>query len=56
MDADTDGKVDFTEFCDFFADMPSPDLQLMTQKWIYGEGWNHFPKLVCIVVLTCVMR
>lgn len=38
MDADTDGKVDFTEFCDFFADMPSPDLQLMTQKWIYGEG------------------
>ena len=38
MDSDSDGQVDFIEFCEFFADMPSPDLQQMTQKWMYGEG------------------
>jgi len=38
MDEDGNGKIDFKEFCDFFSDVPTLNLQTMASKWMYGEG------------------
>ena len=38
MDQNNDGLIDFHEFCEFFSDVPTLNLQTMAQKWLYGEG------------------
>lgn len=38
MDKDGDGTIDFGEFSDFFADMPTASLALVAEKWISGFG------------------
>eukprot|EP00794_Sanderia_malayensis_P015814 gene15814-17409_t len=36
MDKDGDGVINFEEFCDFFADMPTADLKAVADKWARG--------------------
>lgn len=38
MDKNQDQKVDFSEFCAFFADLPSPNMHAIAMKWSSGEG------------------
>ncbi|XP_032236106.1 mitochondrial adenine nucleotide transporter ADNT1 [Nematostella vectensis] len=38
MDLNNDNRIDFDEFCAFFSDIPSPNLQLIAKKWSSGVG------------------
>ena len=38
MDRNKDNVIDFEEFCDFFADLPSADLEAIASKWMNGFG------------------
>jgi len=38
MDKNGDGVIDFGEFSDFFADMPTADITLVADKWARGFG------------------
>ena len=44
-DKDANGEVNFTEFCEFFATLPSPDVQSVVKLWSAG---------VCLCVCVCV--
>ena len=35
-DKDANGEVNFTEFCEFFATLPSPDVQSVVKLWSSG--------------------
>ena len=36
VDKDRNQVVDFSEFCNFFCSLPSPDLRLIVQQWATG--------------------
>lgn len=36
VDKDNSESVDFTEFCNFFCSLPSPDFRLIVEKWASG--------------------
>lgn len=36
VDKDNDQTVDFSEFCNFFCSLPSPDFRLIVEKWASG--------------------
>lgn len=36
VDKDNDESVDFSEFCNFFCSLPSPDFRLIVEKWASG--------------------
>ncbi len=36
MDKDGDGVINFEEFCDFFADMPTANIEAVAEKWAMG--------------------
>jgi len=38
MDTDGDKLVSFEEFCAFFADVPTPNMQFIAKLWSSGEG------------------
>ena len=38
MDKNGDGVIDFEEFSDFFADMPTADMASVAEKWARGFG------------------
>lgn len=38
MDEDGNGNIDFKEFCDFFSDVPTFNVQQMANRWMIGEG------------------
>ena len=38
MDQDGDYAVDFHEFCDFFADVPTLDIRTVASRWMCGIG------------------
>lgn len=44
-DKDANGEVNFTEFCEFFATLPSPDVRSVVKLWSAG---------VCVRVRACV--
>ena len=35
-DKDANGEVNFTEFCEFFATLPSPDVRSVVRQWAAG--------------------
>lgn len=37
-DKDANGEVNFTEFCEFFATLPSPDVQSVVKLWSAGAS------------------
>jgi len=46
-DKDANGEVNFTEFCEFFATLPSPDVRSVVKLWSAGV-------CVCVCVSVCV--
>ena len=38
MDQDGDHEIDFHEFCDFFADVPTLDIRTVASRWMGGIG------------------
>ena len=36
VDKDNSESVDFSEFCNFFCSLPSPDFRLIVEKWASG--------------------
>ena len=46
MDADGNNKIDFDEFCLFFADVPSPNFQAVAKRWSAGEGLDFGSDIV----------
>ena len=38
MDQDGDHEIDFHEFCDFFADVPTLDIRTVASRWMCGIG------------------
>lgn len=46
MDLDNDNRIDFSEFCVFFSDLPSPNLQLVAKKWSSGSGLDYGSDIV----------
>jgi len=46
MDLNNDNRIDLNEFCVFFSDIPSPNLQLIAQKWSSGSGLDYGSDIV----------
>ena len=46
-DKDANGEVNFTEFCDFFATLPSPDIRSVVKLWSAGV-------CMCVCAYVCV--
>lgn len=62
-DKDANGEVNFTEFCEFFATLPSPDVQSVVKLWSAGVyvcvracmcACVHVSR-VCACVVKCVV-
>ena len=46
-DKDANGEVNFTEFCEFFATLPSPDIRSVVKLWSAGV-------CTCVCICMCV--
>lgn len=46
MDLNNDNRIDLHEFCVFFSDIPSPNFQLIAQKWSSGSGLDYGSDIV----------
>ena len=50
MDTDGDDQISFDEFCAFFGDVPSPNMQFIAKQWSTGEGLDFGSDVVPISI------
>eukprot|EP00111_Clytia_hemisphaerica_P004439 TCONS_00012687-protein len=50
MDNDGDQRISFDEFCTFFGDVPSPNMQFIANLWSTGEGLDFGSDVVPISI------
>ena len=53
-DKDDNGEVNFTEFCEFFATLPSPDVRSVVKLWSAGVFVCMCVCVVYVCVCVCV--